>query len=129
MARSESGTGGMHGLEAVRHYLEREGVQCEVVSHEDTFAATREAEAAGVGAHQTAKTVLLHDHSGFCAAVIPASERLDLHKVRELLGASGHLRLATEEEMEQEFGVFDVGALPPFAGLLATPEVLDRRLM
>ena len=125
----EPGAGGMHGIDAVRHFLDREGVQYEVVTHEDTFAADREAEVAGVDADQTAKTVLLHDHGGFRTAVIPASQRLDVHKARELLEATGHLRLATEEEMEQEFAVFDVGALPPFGGLLATPEVMDRRLM
>lgn len=124
-----SGRAGMHGIDAVKHFLEREGVECQVVSHEDTFAGTEEAQAAGVDADRTAKTILLHDHGGFCAAVIPASQRLDLHKARDLLGASGHLRLATEEEMEQEFGVFDAGALPPFAELLATPQVMDRRLM
>jgi Ala-tRNA(Pro) deacylase len=131
MGESESSDAGrgMHGVDAVRHFLEREGAGCEVVTHEDTFAAAREAEAAGVDAGQTAKTVLLHDHGGFSTAVIPASERLDLHKARALLEATSHLRLATEEEMAEEFPVFDPGALPPFAALLATPQVVDRRLM
>jgi prolyl-tRNA editing enzyme YbaK/EbsC (Cys-tRNA(Pro) deacylase) len=77
-----------------------------------------------------AKTVvLLHDRDGFRAAVIPASERLDLRKARALLHAGGHLRLASEEEIEREFPVFDAGAVPPFGALLATPEILDPRLL
>ena len=76
-----------------------------------------------------AKTVLLHDHDGFRGVVLPASERLDLHKARERFGASGHLRLASEEEIEQEFPAFDPGALPPFGALLGAPEILDTRLL
>jgi prolyl-tRNA editing enzyme YbaK/EbsC (Cys-tRNA(Pro) deacylase) len=73
--------------------------------------------------------VLLHDHGGFRAVVIPASERLDLHKARMLLGASGHLRLASEDEIEREFPVLDPGALPPFSALLGLPEIMDKRLL
>ena len=44
-------------------------------------------------------------------AVIPASQRLDLHKVRELLGASGALQLATEAQMAEDFPTLEVGAV------------------
>jgi Ala-tRNA(Pro) deacylase len=62
-------------------------------------------------------------------AVIPASQRLDLDKARELLGASGSLRLATEDEIGKDFDAFDVGAIPPFGGLHGIPQVVDRRLL
>ena len=120
---------GMHGFEAVTHFLDRQRAPYELIEHADTFAALDESSAAGGAPSRMAKTVLLHDHGGFRAAVIPASERLDLHKTRELFQASGHLRLASEEEIEREFPVFDAGALPPFSGLLGTPEILDTRLL
>jgi Ala-tRNA(Pro) deacylase len=63
------------------------------------------------------------------AAVIPASERLDLHKAHALLGGTSHLRLASEDEIAQAFPAFDPGALPPFPGLLLVPEVVDPRLL
>ena len=75
-----------------------------------------------------AKMVMLHDHGGFRVAAIPASERVDLHKARAALGASAHLRLASEDEIESGFPAFDVGALPPFSALLGMPEILDQRL-
>lgn len=118
---------GEHGYEFVRHFLEEEGARWRPVTHPETFAAATEADVAGVEPARMAKTVLLHDHSGFWVAVIPASERLDLHKARATLGATSHLRLATEEEMADSFAVFDPGALPPFG--LAAPEVVDRRLL
>ena len=120
---------GMHGSEAVAHFLERKRASYELVEHPDTFAAVDEAQATGSALGRMAKTVMLHDHAGFCAAVIPASERVDLHKARVRLGASGHLRLASEDEIEREFPAFDPGALPPFGMLLGTPEILDPRLL
>jgi Ala-tRNA(Pro) deacylase len=114
---------GMHGIDAVVHFLERQRAPYEVIEHRMTFASAAEARASGIEPERMAKTVLLHDHDGFRVAVIPASERLDLQKVRVLLEASGHLRLASEDEIEREFPVFDAGALPPFGALL------DRRLL
>ena len=71
---------GMHGIEAVVHFLDRERAPYELIEHADTFAAVDEASEAGSRPARMAKTVLLHDHDGFRVAVIPASEQLDLHK-------------------------------------------------
>jgi prolyl-tRNA editing enzyme YbaK/EbsC (Cys-tRNA(Pro) deacylase) len=120
---------GMHGSDAVVHFLGRQHAGYELIEHDDTFAAVDEARAAGSSLARMAKTVLLHDRSGFRAAVIPASERLDLHKARVVLHATRHLRLASEEEIEDEFPVFDAGALPPLGALLGTPEIQDARLL
>jgi prolyl-tRNA editing enzyme YbaK/EbsC (Cys-tRNA(Pro) deacylase) len=62
-------------------------------------------------------------------AVIPASHRLDLHRTRELLGATGHLRLATEDELERDFPMFDVGAMPPLGPMMPMPEIIDVHLL
>jgi Ala-tRNA(Pro) deacylase len=120
---------GLHGSDVATHFLDRERAPYELIEHEATFAARGEATATGAVPAEMAKTVLLHDHDGFRAAIVPASERLDLHKARELFGATGHLRLASEEEIEREFPVFEAGALPPFSSLLGIPEILDTRLL
>jgi len=73
--------------------------------------------------------VVLHDTDGYRIAIIPASERVDVDKARKVFGASADMRLATEREIAQDFPAFDPGALPPFRGLLGTPEVLDTRLL
>jgi Ala-tRNA(Pro) deacylase len=120
---------GIRGIDAVANFLDHVRAPYQVVEHRDTFAAADEAREAKIALDLTAKTVVLHDHDGFRLAVIPASERLDLRKARVLLGASGHLRLASEAEIEREFPVFDSGALPPFSALVGAPEILDRRLL
>jgi prolyl-tRNA editing enzyme YbaK/EbsC (Cys-tRNA(Pro) deacylase) len=117
------------GIEAVVRYLNEHGVAHEVVDHEATFSASEEARAAGVAPDHAAKTVVLREGDAYRLAVLPASERLDVGKARDALDAGSHLRLATETEMEEDFGAFEVGALPPLGPMLPAPEVIDRRLI
>jgi prolyl-tRNA editing enzyme YbaK/EbsC (Cys-tRNA(Pro) deacylase) len=92
------------------------------------YSALDEARAAGDEPPDTAKTLVLHDGERRHVAVVPAGRRLDLDRLREVLRASRHLRLATEDELAREFPDYDVGALPPF-GLEPVPEVIDIRLV
>jgi Ala-tRNA(Pro) deacylase len=116
------------GLAAVTEFLERRGVPYEVVEHERTQSAAEEARAAGMAPANAAKTVVLSDQDGLRLAVIPASERLDLHKVKNALGSRG-LRLATEEEMAERLERIEVGAVPPFGSMFQALELMDERLL
>jgi Ala-tRNA(Pro) deacylase len=120
--------GDQAGLGTVTEFLEREGIPHEVVEHERKESAAAEARAAGVPPSDFAKTVVLRDEGGVRLAVIPASERLDLHKLKEELGSKG-LRLLTEPEMAEEFDDFELGAVPPFGPMLHAVELVDRRLL
>ena len=117
------------GFQAVTGYLERSGVPFEVVEHERTETAAAEARAAGLPPEDVAKTVVLRDDRGYRLAVIPASRRLDLAKVRDLLGETRGLRFVTEPEMASDFGDFEVGAVPPFAPMIEAVELMDERLL
>ena len=52
---------GMHGAEAVAHFLGRKHASFELIEHEATYAAREEASAAGSPAPRMAKTVVLHE--------------------------------------------------------------------
>jgi Ala-tRNA(Pro) deacylase len=119
---------GQEGHAAVTEFLEREGVPYEVVEHERTESASAEARAAGLPPEDVAKTVVLRDQEGVRLAVIPASHRLDLHKVKRELGSRG-LRLVTEREMASEFDGVEVGAVPPFGPMFHALELVDQRLL
>jgi Ala-tRNA(Pro) deacylase len=119
---------GRAGHAAVTEFLEREGIPFEVVEHERRERAAAAARAAGVPAADVAKTVVLRDNEGVRLAVVPASERVDMHKLKEKLGSKG-LRLVTEQEMAEEFGEFEVGAVPPFGPMLQALELVDERLL
>jgi Ala-tRNA(Pro) deacylase len=116
-------------VEAVKDHLEKQGVDHELVEHKEEFTAAAEAQAAGVAPADAAKDLILRDGKAYMLAVIPASQRLDLGKARELFDASGSLRLATEEEIGKDFDRFDVGAIPPFGGLHGIPQAVDSKLL
>ena len=117
------------GVEAVEGYLDAQGVEYEALEHEERFTAAAEAKAAGIEPGDAAKDLILRDGDTYALAVIPASQRLDLAKTRDLLGASASLRLATEDEIGKDFERFAVGAIPPFGGLHGIRQVVDSRLL
>jgi Ala-tRNA(Pro) deacylase len=120
---------GTDPVESVAAFLEQRGIGYEVVEHRQSFSAAGEALASGVQPQNAAKSVLLHDDDGYRLAVIPASERLDLKKTRDLLEGSSHLRLATEKQMGDDFPSFELGAIPPVGPVLPAPEIVDRKLL
>ena len=114
---------------AVAEFLDGQGVAFDVVEHPHTVRASAEAAATGRSPEQFGKTIVLQDGARYGLVVIPASERLDLHKVRDLLGAGASLRLATESEIAGDFPVVEVGAVPPVGPGLPMAELVDRRLL
>lgn len=113
----------------VTAFLRAEGIEYQLVEHEPAMSATAEARLAGYALDEVAKTVLLHDGAAHLIVALPASMRLDLHKLRELLGASRQLRLATEAEIARDFPSVEVGAVPLFGPALPATEVIDRALL
>lgn len=117
-------------IDRTTRHLDEAGIEYEVVEHEQAFSAASEAVASGVRPDNAAKSVLLHDGDGYRLVVIQASDRLDLGKVRDLLGtARARLRLVTEDEMAADFSQFELGAIPPLGEILPAPEIVDRRVL
>jgi Ala-tRNA(Pro) deacylase len=119
----------LRGLDAVTTYLAENGIGFEVVEHPETYTAAGEARAAGVPADHVAKSVAINAGDRFVLAVVPASHRLDLDRARRVLGTSASVRLATEAEIGEHAGPFEVGAVPPLGPLLDAVEILDGRLL
>jgi len=115
-------------VEAITGFLEGAGVAFELIEHEPTTSASAQARAVDHSPETVARTVVLHDGSAYVIVAIPASDRLDLHKLRELLGASRHLRLAGEDEIARDFPTLEVGAVPPFGPMVPAAEVIDSTL-
>ncbi|MBB4663529.1 aminoacyl-tRNA deacylase [Conexibacter arvalis] len=117
------------GFESVVHHLDAHGVAYEVVEHDVTSTAVGDAAASNVDPAAAGKTLVLHDHRGYSLAVVPADQHLDIAHVRELTGASSHLRLASEEEMARDLPLYEVGAVPPIGPRLPAIDVVDVRLV
>jgi Ala-tRNA(Pro) deacylase len=104
-------------VENVTNFLDEAGVDFDLLEHAHTERAADEAAALGVGLEEVAKTLVLTTPSGNVRAVLPASERLDLHKVSDLLEAPHkQVHLATEDALARDYSDFELGAVPPFGG-------------
>ena len=75
-----------------------------------------------------AKTIILIGDHHYVRAVIPASARLDLRKVRPLIGCGRSTHFATEEELAEVYPMFELGAVPPFGGPAGDVVVVDHEL-
>ena len=96
--------------------LDEAGVEYELLPHPRTETATAEAEALGVEQADVAKTLVISTPGGYVRAVLAASERIDLHKLREHLEGGKRIHLATEEDLGRDYPDFELGAVPPFGG-------------
>lgn len=114
--------------ESLVELLERAAIAYELIDHPRTTSAAAEARTLGLDPHGVAKTVVLVTPNGFVRAVLPASERLDLRKVRTILDTKD-VQLATEEVMAGAYPDFELGAVPPVAGAGGDRVLVDRRLL
>ena len=96
--------------------LDEAGVTYERLSHPRTETAAAEAEALGVDPNDVAKTLVVSTPGGYVRAVLPATERVDMHKLREHVEGGKRIHLATEEDLERDYPGFELGAVPPFGG-------------
>jgi Ala-tRNA(Pro) deacylase len=109
--------------------LDDAGAEYEVLHHGHTERAVEEAEALGLDAAEVAKTLIARTPDGYLRALVPASERVDMRKLREAVGGSkDDVQLATEAEMAQDYPEFALGAVPPLGGTRSDPVFVDRRL-
>jgi Ala-tRNA(Pro) deacylase len=100
----------------------------ELLRHRHTETATDEAVALGEKGAEVGKTVVLIGSHGFVRVVVPAAARLDLVKVRPLIGCGSAVRLATEGELAEAYPMFELGAVPPFGGPSGDAVIVDRGL-
>jgi Ala-tRNA(Pro) deacylase len=107
--------------------LEVARVPYELLPHARTDSALEEAEALGVEASRVAKTIILETADGFVRAVLSATSRLDLRKVRDILGTKD-VHLASESALVSAYPQFELGAVPPFGGPDGDLVLMDGRL-
>jgi Ala-tRNA(Pro) deacylase len=96
--------------------LDQAGVEYELLEHLHTERASDEAEALGLPPKAVAKTLVLDAPEGHVRVVLPASERIDLRKVRQHVEGGKSIHLATEDELARDYPDFELGAVPPFGG-------------
>jgi Uncharacterized conserved protein len=112
---------------ALTDALKERHVDYELIPHRRTRSAHAEARAVGVDPGHVAKTIVLATEAGFVRAVLSASDRIDLRKVKAVLGRED-VQFASGGELVGAYPEFELGAVPPIGGSGKELVLMDERL-
>ncbi len=104
----------------LKAFLDGRDVKYITIRHSPAFTAQEVAASAHVIGRDFAKTLVVNIGGELAMVVIPATRRLLVHELQEML-ESPHARLATEAEFLSRFPDCEVGAMPPFGNLYGMP--------
>lgn len=114
-------------VRTLREFLDDNGVDYNVIEHDRAITAQEVAAAAHVPGRELAKTVMAKIDGELCMAVLRATDRLSLERLKAAASADT-AELATEEEFKDRFPGCETGAMPPFGNLYDLPVIADERL-
>ena len=114
--------------QTVMGYLERSGVEFELVAHRHSANSLQTARAAHIEPDALAKGVLMADEEQYWLAVIPASRRLNRWALESLVETEP-LMLAQEEDMPVIFRDCERGALPIVGPAFGVQTAFDDALL
>jgi Ala-tRNA(Pro) deacylase len=114
-------------LARLKDYLDEQRVPYATVRHSPTYSAQSTAAVTHTPGKELAKTVLLRLDGELAMAVVPASHRVELERLREAAGAEA-VELATEREFKDRFPDCELGAMPPFGNLYGIPVYVSELL-
>jgi Ala-tRNA(Pro) deacylase len=96
----------------IKRMLDNRGIAYREQHHRQAYTAQEVAQREHVSGHRVAKVVVAVADGKFVELILPASRRVQLDRVRDLLGAHD-VRLATEAEIDRVFDDCERGAIPP----------------
>lgn len=111
----------------VNYALALTRVDYDILRHHHSDTSMAAARSAHVEPSSLAKAVVLKDQIGPLLAVVPASEQLDLDRLRQLLRRPA-LDFIPEDQLDQLFYDCEKGAIPPLGPDYRVPTVVDLRL-
>ncbi|MEX0653107.1 MAG: YbaK/EbsC family protein [Phycisphaeraceae bacterium] len=114
-------------LERLRKYLDEHHVRYELIPHLPTFTAQETAAATHTPGKAMAKTLIVGIDGRWAMVVLPATDQLDLERLRHVTGAA-EVRLASEDDFKVLFDDCEPGAMPPFGNLYDLPVFVDAHL-
>ena len=110
----------------LRQYLEKNGIEYDVLPHAYTTSSMSTARSAAIPGGQVAKPVILEDEEGYLMAVIPATHHIELGSLSQQLHR--RLGLATESELATLFNDCELGAIPPMGSAYGMRVIMDDSL-
>ena len=114
-------------LSMLREFLDRNGIRYTVISHSVAYTAQGIAALTHTPGRELAKTVMVMADGRLAMAVVPASFRVDLYRLKKYLGAET-VELASESDFRDHFADCETGSMPPFGNLYGMDVFVDQTL-
>lgn len=111
----------------LKKFLDENKVSYQVAAHSEVYTAQEIAAALHVSGKELIKVVMVKAEDKFVMTVLPASWRVDMVKLREVL-ENKNIKLATEAEFKNLFPDCEPGAMPPFGNLYGLDVYEDKAL-
>ena len=111
----------------LKTYLHNQGVKFTTISHSKAYTAMEVAESAHVKGKEMAKSVVLKIDGKLAMAVLPATQKVHIERLRKATGA-GNVEIAHEQEFQNYFPGCELGAMPPFGNLFGMDVYVDPHL-
>lgn len=118
----------MYVSQTLMGYLDRKGVDFELVTHRHTACSHETARAAKIEPKQLAKAVLMRGRDDYMLAVVPAAYHVNAFAVCDLL-AGELLTFAHESDMPFIFRDCERGALPIVGEAFGVRTAIDDALL
>jgi Ala-tRNA(Pro) deacylase len=113
-------------IKKLQELLDAKKIKYQVLTHSTAYTAQEIAGLQHVPGRQLAKVVMVKRDGKLIMTVLPATHRVNLTRLEQLLG--GRIELATEEEFRGLFPGCDVGGEPPFGNLFGLDVWVDLSL-
>lgn len=107
----------------LQEYLDRWGVEYEILQHSHSSSSLETAESAHIPGRLLAKCVMTEDYRGYLMVVVPADHQVEFDLLDE--ATDRRLELATEAELMDIFNDCEPGAMPPLGEAYGIDVALD----
>ena len=110
------GKGAVMPVQKLKDFLDANRVQYVSIRHSPAYTSEKIAASAHIPGKELAKTVMVKLDGKMAMAVLPATQRIDVRRLKEASGAK-QAELASEHEFASLFPACETGAMPPFGNL------------
>ncbi|MEW6407477.1 MAG: YbaK/EbsC family protein [Patescibacteria group bacterium] len=119
------------------NFLDKQKAKYKLIKHKTVYTAYDAAATQGLKLKQVAKTLLIKADNKFIFAILPASKRLDLNKLKKEMNrrqkklgekVTKKITICNERQIVKNF-TKGKGALAPFGSFYKTPTFIDKGLM
>ena len=103
-------------ISRLKDYLDDQHIKYVTIQHSKAFTAQEVAASAHIPGKELAKTVIVKIDGKIAMAVLPASYRINLGRLKDASHAK-QIELASENDFQDYFPECETGAMPPFGNL------------